>query len=625
MESTNLHELTAESPASDQLSNINITLRPHQLTLLYHCKKLESEDVEIDLSRMPNIHTSTSTTNVSCKIRSRVGIIADKVGSGKSNVILSLIASDDNTTTMTSHYTSTYTYGLNTITMTVDQDKRTSNISVLVIPHNLVNQWTTYITGFFKDDVKYLLISKAKHFNSITIENLREYRLIMVTTTFYKDLTNFLLRAQIQLRRAIFDEIDMMNITSCDIMDSAFYWFVTASYNNLLHPRGYARYDRITGRYVTVAEGIRAGGYVKNLFASLYCGQNNMRPITNLIIVKNRDSFVDESIRLPPIQYMYIKCKTPRTIDILHGLVDREVIQCLNSGDVEGAIRHVNSQHKVSESNIINILLEKYQKQLHNCVIMMEYVRNHMQYDSEDQRQTELDRLAEKKREYQSKIESITNRIKVTETCHICFDSITNKTIVNCCANAFCFACVSKWISHRHTCPLCRDAINLDNLYVVRDNVDVQLHEQQAIQEPDENKPHESFDKLKNLKNIINKIDDEYPNNKILVFSMNERIFYNVSDVLASSNRRVKMLKGRNTTIANTVTEYQKGEINTLLVNPDCYGNGINLENTTDVIMLHKFDSEIEKQVIGRAQRYGRTNSLRIWYLLYENEMPSSQ
>ena len=37
--------------------------------------------------------------------------------------------------------------------------------------------------------------------------------------------------------------------------------------------------------------------------------------------------------------------------------------------------------------------------------------------------------------------------------------------------------------------------------------------------------------------------------------------------------------------------------------------------------MFHKFDANIENQVIGRAQRFGRKNPLNIHYLLNENEI----
>ncbi|MEW5315166.1 MAG: hypothetical protein WDW38_006613 [Sanguina aurantia] len=37
--------------------------------------------------------------------------------------------------------------------------------------------------------------------------------------------------------------------------------------------------------------------------------------------------------------------------------------------------------------------------------------------------------------------------------------------------------------------------------------------------------------------------------------------------------------------------------------------------------MFHALNTEIEKQVIGRAHRMGRTTDLRVWHLLHENEM----
>jgi hypothetical protein len=38
--------------------------------------------------------------------------------------------------------------------------------------------------------------------------------------------------------------------------------------------------------------------------------------------------------------------------------------------------------------------------------------------------------------------------------------------------------------------------------------------------------------------------------------------------------------------------------------------------------MFHKLDTEMEKQVIGRANRFGRVESLKVWYLLHANEIP---
>ena len=50
------------------------------------------------------------------------------------------------------------------------------------------------------------------------------------------------------------------------------------------------------------------------------------------------------------------------------------------------------------------------------------------------------------------------------------------------------------------------------------------------------------------------------------------------------------------------------------------YGSGLNLENSTDLIIMHKMKPEYEEQVIGRAQRPGRKGVLNVWKILYENE-----
>lgn len=627
---SNLHELNGDSPAAPPPDNINVTLRPHQLTLLHRCKQLEDGEVSIELPRMPNnFHTSNSTTNIACRIRTRIGIIADKVGSGKSNVILSLIASDSDQPTMTSNFASTFTYGMNNIIMTVEQQKRMSNINVIVIPHNLVNQWTGYIKDFYKQPIKYIIVSKSKHIEMLTPENLSEYRLIVVTTTFYPRLVAMFARAHIQVKRTMYDEVDSVNVSTSDHIDSAFHWFVTASYMNLLHPRGHGRYDRSINRYVVIAEGMRTGGFIKTLFCSLYSSVTNStsgahsRPIANLIIAKNDDGFVDNSISLPPIDYRHIKCKTPRAINILEGIVDRHVIQCLNAGDVESAIHFINPSHRSTEDNIISILLEKYTKSLHNVNTMVDYVTNHMQYDTEQQRVVEVERLQKKREEFNNKIASITKRIKDSELCCICYENIANKTIVNCCMNSYCFTCISTWVSQRHTCPLCKESLDLEKFYIIRDTDEAGAAASTVVPRQDD-APHESYDKIQNLECVIKQISKDNPNNKLLIFSMNEGIFDKLQDILNNMGRSFKMLKGTNMSIAKTVESYKNGELNTLLVNPENYGSGLNLENTTDMIMLHKFDTEIDKQVIGRAQRYGRRSPLRVWYLLYNNEMSST-
>ena len=64
----------------------------------------------------------------------------------------------------------------------------------------------------------------------------------------------------------------------------------------------------------------------------------------------------------------------------------------------------------------------------------------------------------------------------------------------------------------------------------------------------------------------------------------------------------------------------ENSNLNVLMINSKSFGSGLNLENTTDIILFHNFEQQIENQVIGRAQRPGRKTQLRVWYLFNENE-----
>jgi len=61
------------------------------------------------------------------------------------------------------------------------------------------------------------------------------------------------------------------------------------------------------------------------------------------------------------------------------------------------------------------------------------------------------------------------------------------------------------------------------------------------------------------------------------------------------------------------------------MLNAQYFGAGMNLQMTTDIIMYHRFDKEMEEQIIGRAQRLGRAvdKPLNVYYLLHDNESES--
>jgi ERCC4-related helicase len=131
----------------------------------------------------------------------------------------------------------------------------------------------------------------------------------------------------------------------------------------------------------------------------------------------------------------------------------------------------------------------------------------------------------------------------------------------------------------------------------------------------------ENCSKYDNISRIFSLISTE-EKRKILIFTeyestLNEKM----AGILTAAGIKYGRLKGTSDTIKKVIDSYRNGDVNVLMINSVYFGSGTNLENTTDIIIIHKMPSDIEMQVIGRAQRFGRVGNLRIWKLYYQNEI----
>lgn len=604
-----IDELTNEHPKFDAHINCNIILKDHQLTLLKRCIDYENE--ELHLKDFPLVsHNGTKYAN--SRFKTRMGILGDRVGSGKSYVILALIKSNN---IMNADNTIIKSYGLNNVVYYIPDSKRAISTNILLIPHNLCSQWEKYIKQF-NPEMKYKIVNRQKVIDLMheTTFNIEDYELIVVTSTFYNKVAKYISDKDVKVQRMIVDEVDNLNTPGCINIDSCFTWFITASYGNLLYPRGYSKYEPTMQRHIYCATGLRNSGYIKNIFMDLY--MNMSKDFMKILIIKNSEAYVQSSICLPDIFKFIIKCKTPNTIRLLSGIVDKHVIEYLNANDVNGALQYINPNNKGTEDNIITLLIEKFNKQLINITLNINMV-NQMMYENENDRVAEIERNTSKKREIENKINALTERVKNNNVCAICIDDIEdNRTITKCCQNAFCFKCINTWLIHKAVCPLCKVKLTMNDYLVIKKDYQ---SENIVVEEPeiDETKVNPEFDKYKNLEIILN----EKVKRKILIFSAYDSSFTEVKPILEKLKIKFEYLKGSGYQINSMINKYNSGDIDILLVNMRHYGCGLNIEKTTDIIMFHRFDNQAEQQLIGRAQRMGRTEPLNVHYLLYENEI----
>jgi len=129
---------------------------------------------------------------------------------------------------------------------------------------------------------------------------------------------------------------------------------------------------------------------------------------------------------------------------------------------------------------------------------------------------------------------------------------------------------------------------------------------------------HDRRPKLVTLSNMIVK----NKNKKILLYAEFPRVFSDIVSILEKYNIKYVDFEGGNSSEMNKSIEKFKSDPETtlFLAYSTLFSCGTNMENLDMIIFLHRVRPEIQKQVIGRGQRPGRTSELKVFELLHRNE-----
>ena len=77
---------------------------------------------------------------------------------------------------------------------------------------------------------------------------------------------------------------------------------------------------------------------------------------------------------------------------------------------------------------------------------------------------------------------------------------------------------------------------------------------------------------------------------------------------------------GSEKSIKNTLKQFNKENLNILILQSNNEMLGLDLPLTTDIIQFDKIDEDLEKILFSRAYRLGRTEPLNVHKLLYDTE-----
>jgi len=560
-------------------NKIKIVLKEHQKTSIYAMLDFEKNKKVSYIKKCIISNNRISTTNnnnnlkdIYIEIETNYGILADKVGAGKTYMIMSLICHQQ-----IPDY-KPIILNSSPFTVTKYTDMKTSiKTNLIMVPHNLTLQWKE---AFLNCSLNTYIISKKSHINYLSnscdnINYIGNFDCIIISSTMVRDFfdspNNFY---DVKWARIIIDEITTIQLPTINNFNCNFIWFLTATPLEIK--------------------------YIKRLYLKLLTESITDETLHH-IIIKNNDNYVDDSMKLPNINKIIIKCLSPKELNIIKNYVDKEIITMINAGNIEGAIKKLNCNIDTTE-NIIEVLTRKIKIELFNINEELKFEQIRI-YDNPKIKEEKINKLNEKIKELDLKYTGIKDRIKENSMseCPICYNILNKPILTYCCNNLFCIECLIKCSS----CPLCRTKIEIKKCTVVSENKITNSNTYQKL-----------YSKIDNLIKLI----QEKPNRKILLFSEYDKTFDNLNDILKNKNITYSRLIGSGITIRNIINKFEAGEINILMLNAINYGSGLNLQMATDIIIYHELKIELETQVIGRAQRLGRKEKLNVYYLLSEDE-----
>jgi len=610
------NELTEESPKIDENPiYIKPQLYTHQKALLAAAMNLEDKKFEgIKCGDNSNLYTN-------------FGILADRVGSGKSLVALSLVKHTlpDEREIRTTHRGK----DISMIKYVVPNTKnRRVKAALFIIPHSLMGQWEEYVTR--DTTLNVMFCRRKKEACDPTLVNfIDSVDAIFISSTMYKFFDENLKPSQYHWSRIFIDEADSIQAPIYLELAANFIWLITASFLNIAFPTGI--YSRINGssqsyfspnqlkpetlekiRKVSGDEFRVDGIYSNAPLIKTLIGTTDIVKNSDLqswrIILRNSDTFIDQSFEMPPITKRNIICKSTTNITILESLVPGEVMEMLHAGDVKSALQALGVKDETPTS-IIDSLTRTLHRELEQTRKRLEFYKT-QDYSSEIAKQKSLESQEQKIASLISRIETIENRIKdinVTN-CPVCYGDISTPTLTPCCKNLFCFECICESLKTQPSCPLCRVPVtSASDLQVISAT--------NIISTSDETEKPKT--KIEEFIQFIEK----NPTAKILLFSGYDASFFQIMNELSRRSITFSAINGSTARVSKILSEFQNGNYRVLMLNSKHVGSGLNIVSATDVFLFHKMNSEMEKQIIGRAYRMGRTAPLTVHYLLHKSEI----
>ena len=534
--------------------NMKITLFRHQIASIYKMERLEQEQ----LVEYNNYVKET-----------KLGINADIAGYGKTYSMIGLIIRDkmewDITIPFVFEKINTESNGL--IKKRIIERYERLPCTLILLSPSILDQWKKEIEN---TDLSVTTITSKKDIDNVSVET---YDVVLVTTSMYNNLIRSY--SKYAWKRFIFDEPGHTRVSGMKDVKAGFYWFVTSSPSSIVSFHQSCRGSMIQKII---------GNDIAEPFEEQFGG----------MILRNDPEFVKLSFAMPKTTYKTYYCFNSM-FKAISGLASPLIAKMIDSGNIEGAITALGGN---KTKNIIELVKLKKLEEL-------EQIKSKINIYTLRQNDERIQHYKDLETRLNTQIEELESRFTemLQERCYICMDTMKDHILEPCCQNVFCGECLLKWLKTHNTCPLCRSEVNLNDLIYIKMN-------------NNECKTDVLSEKIMLKTDQIVSIIKSKTDGKFLIFSDYDGSFLSISKILEENKINFFILKGSDKLRSNIINNYKNGDVNVIFLNSKYDSAGINLQETTDIILYHEICKSTKNQIIARAERIGRQKELVVHQLL---------
>jgi hypothetical protein len=544
-------------PRISQPKELKIPLYQHQLVSIYDMEEKE----KLQKAEYENI-----------KIDTNIGVNADKTGYGKTLAMTTLVYRDKMEWDLSKPYLqkSIETFAGGRIKKTSSKEYEKLDVTLVLSSQSIINQWYEECK---KTPLSVKMITTTKLVETTYVEN---YDIVLVTPSMYNKIC--MKYSHMAWKRFIFDEPGHVKVPGMRKLIAGFIWLVSATPDSII-----AKHRNCRGSFIQ-----ELVCYTDDFFLSF-------STYFWYMIVKNSDIFIDHSFSMPKTEHSYYKCYNP-IFNAVSGLVTKSISEMISAGNIKGAIRSLGGGETTNIVALIKHKKEAEIEEVESRIKIME-IRN---------KKKSIKSLKDRISRINTQIKDLDSRFtKMLEgDCTICFNTISNPVMEPNCQNIFCGDCLLTWLKTKPSCPLCRDNLQPKQLVYINTGEDYKKTEKKC----DDTKIQT---KVNTIINLIKRKQE----GKFIIFSAWDQTFSPIRNHLTKNDISFIEVKGCVEQRKKNIDNFKYGNTKVIFLNSRNNGAGINLQESTDIIVYHEMSEDSLNQIIGRANRLGRIEPLNVHHL----------